>query len=205
MKRIKEQIAVYGAENTIDENLLSIILGSKKAARELLEKFDTFRKLSLASDNELNLSEGMLVKLKACLEIARRFQAVNIRPGVAFQGSQQVFYHYHEKLRDQKREKFFSILLDTKHRVIKEELVSIGSLNLSIVHPREVFSSAIKEAAQSILFVHNHPSGEVIPSQEDIALTKRLVEVGKIIGIEVLDHIIIGNGRYMSFTEEKLI
>lgn len=95
-------------------------------------------------------------------------------------------------------------MLDSKHRVIKEELVSVGSLNLSVVHPREVFSLAIKEAAESILFIHNHPSGQTFPSKEDICVTKRLIEVGKIVGIEVLDHIIIGNGNYLSFLEEKL-
>ena len=104
----------------------------------------------------------------------------------------------------EKREKFFAILLDSKHRVIREELVSVGSLNFSIVHPREVFRSAIRESAESMVLIHNHPTNDPTPSKEDIQVTKRIREVGELIGIEVLDHIIIGEG-YVSFREQNLM
>lgn len=91
-----------------------------------------------------------------------------------------------------------TLYLDTKHCVIADEVVSIGSLDASIVHPREIFKSAVKRSASAILCVHNHPSGDPSPSPEDIAVTRRLCEAGKLLGIDVLDHIVIGDGRYIS-------
>ena len=100
---------------------------------------------------------------------------------------------------------FITLLLDTKLRVIKKLTVSTGSVNQSIVHPREVFSPAIKESASAIIVIHNHPSGDPSPSPQDLKLTDRLVQTGEIIGIEVLDHLIIGDGKYLSFAEQGLL
>ena len=116
-----------------------------------------------------------------------------------------VFQAYHSRLRDLKKEHFFTLLLDSKHRVIKEELVSIGAVNISIVHPREVFVAAIKEVAESLILIHNHPSGDPTPSTEDYTVTSRLVEVSQIIGISILDHIIIGDNDYFSFSEQHVL
>jgi DNA repair protein RadC len=110
-----------------------------------------------------------------------------------------------EDMRYLKKEYFKIIILDTKNKVLDVCTISIGSLNSSIVHPREVFHEAVKKSAASILLVHNHPSGETQPSREDINITKRLIEAGELMGIKVLDHIIIGDGVYLSFKEENII
>jgi len=104
-----------------------------------------------------------------------------------------------------KKEHLTALYLDTKNNIIKEEVISIGSLNANIVHPREVFKSALMESSASVILTHNHPSGDPAPSREDIAVTEKLVEGGKILGISVLDHVIIGDGRYISLKEEGYI
>lgn len=215
-QRPREKALQVGIEALSDSDLLSILLGNgsrgKNAlslAHTILSRFQNFRLLAQASVQDLQKIHGIgpvkSLEIKACLEIARRFQQVELRPGLLLNNSSQVFGYYHEKLRDQKREKFFAVLLDAKHRIIRDELVSVGSLNFSIVHPREVFAPAIREAAESLILVHNHPSGDATPSREDIQVTKRLIEVGKVVGIEVLDHIVIGNGVYFSFVEQRLL
>lgn len=109
------------------------------------------------------------------------------------------------KMREQKKEKFITLYLDTKNQILKEEVVSIGSLNASIVHPREVFKAALLESSASVIMVHNHPSGDPSPSREDIMVTEKMVEGGKLLGIDVLDHIIIGDGRYVSLKDEGFV
>ncbi len=104
-------------------------------------------------------------------------------------------------MREQKKEMFIELCLDTKNQIIKEETISIGSLNSNIVHPREVFKMAMAESAAHIIVTHNHPSGDPTPSMEDIEITKKLAETGKIMGIDVLDHVIIGDGRHFSMKE----
>ncbi len=215
-ERPREKFVEQGGENLSDGELLAILLGSGQKgqdvlslARSLLARFGNLRQLSLSTLSELRQVPGIgvvkAVEIKACLEIARRFQQVALFPGESVCSSKKVFEHFHELLRDQKKERFYSLLLDSKHCIIKKDLVSVGTLNLSIVHPREVFVTAIREAASHILLVHNHPSGDPTPSPEDIQVTKRLARVGQLIGIEVIDHVIIGCGTYISFVEEGLI
>lgn len=205
--------ARYGIEILSEWELLTVLLGSRAkepalSATRLLETFGNLRQMSRATVTELTAVPGIgparALEIKACLELARRFSSIQLKRGEYLGNSRQVFAHYHERLRDYKKERFYCILLDSKHKVIREELVSIGSLNLSIVHPREVFAPAIREAAQSILLVHNHPSGDPTPSQEDLEVTRRLKKTGEVVGIGVLDHIIIGNGCYVSFVEQGL-
>lgn len=124
--------------------------------------------------------------------------------GVALNRPNLVFAKYWEKLGDAKEEHFYAVLVNSKMVPIKEVLVSKGSLNFSIVHPRETFAEAITKRAYGIILVHNHPTGDPTPSQEDLNVTKRLMEVGKLVGIDILDHIIIGNGCYLSFQEHRL-
>ena len=124
----------------------------------------------------------------------------SVRP--SFKNSRDIFDYYRPKFYGLKKERFLCAMLDTKNRVFNESVVSEGTLTSSLVHPREVFRGAIKEASASVLFVHNHPSGDPAPSRDDIAITERLVETGRIIGIEVLDHIIISYSGYMSLFEE---
>ena len=116
--------------------------------------------------------------------------------------SGDLFKHFHPALRDLKHELFKVVLLDAKNTVLKETTVSEGSLTLSIVHPREVFAFAVRESAAAVILLHNHPSGDPTPSLEDRQLTDRLVAVGKLLGIRVLDHVIIGDSRYVSFADE---
>ena len=110
-----------------------------------------------------------------------------------------------EDMKYLKREHFRTINLDTKNKIVGVDEISIGNLNSSIVHPREVFNVAIKRSANSIILLHNHPSGDPTPSKEDVNITRRLIEAGRIIGIRVLDHIIIGEDKYISFKEEDIV
>jgi DNA repair protein RadC len=109
------------------------------------------------------------------------------------------------KMREQKKERFVTLYLDTKNQILKKEVISIGSLNASIVHPREVFKNALELSSASVIMIHNHPSGDPSPSREDIMVTEKLVDGGKLLGIDVLDHIIIGDGRYVSLKDEGFI
>jgi DNA repair protein RadC len=109
------------------------------------------------------------------------------------------------ELRYQAKEHFIALLLSTKNHVIAQAIISVGSLNASIVHPRELFREAISHSAAAVILVHNHPSGDPTPSQEDICLTKQLIEAGNLLNISVLDHVIIGDGKYVSFKEKGII
>lgn len=144
-------------------------------------------------------------ELQAVFELARRFSTEALRQGERYTCSEDVFRHYHERLRDRKKEVFLTLLLDCKNQVIREVQVSEGSLTASIVHPREVFAPVVRESAAAVLFVHNHPSGDPTPSREDIEITSRLKEAGNLMGVKVLDHIIIGNGKYVSFVDRGLM
>lgn len=212
----KEKALLFGFEYLSDIELLAFFLDhgmnerkSIAIATELFKTFDNWRRLSFPSWKELQsikgLDESQVLKLKACFEIARRFNSLKLNLGDELRNSKMVFKAYHARLRDFKKEYFFTLLLDSKHRIIKEELVSIGSINISIVHPREVFVSAIRETAESLILLHNHPSGDPTPSTEDYTVTARLVEVSQIVGISILDHIIIGDNDYFSFSEQHAL
>ena len=140
--------------------------------------------------------------LKAAVELGRRSMAAPLTTGTRLSCSADLFKHFHPALRDLKREIFKVVLLDAKNTVTKETTVSEGSLTLSVVHPREVFALAVRESAAAVIFLHNHPSGDPTPSPEDRQLTDRLVAAGTLLGIRVLDHVIIGDGRYVSFADE---
>jgi len=116
-----------------------------------------------------------------------------------------VYEHFHERLRDHKRELFLALLLDSKNRLLREVRISEGSLTASIVHPREVFAPVVREAAAAVLFVHNHPSGDPQPSREDLEITRRLKEAGDLMGVRVLDHVIIGSEGYVSLADRGLL
>ena len=119
-----------------------------------------------------------------------------------FRGSGDVYAHFREHLAEEMCELFYAVLLDNKHRKIRDVMVSKGSLTASIVHPRDVFHQVVRHSAAAVVFVHNHPSGDPTPSKEDIEITRRLREVGDIMGVRVLDHIIIGKGRFVSFVDD---
>ncbi|BCR03317.1 UPF0758 protein [Desulfuromonas versatilis] len=217
-ERPREKLIQRGAEALTDAELLALVLrtgdGSGKTsaldlARSLLGRFGSLRHLAQATTAELCQSRGIgpakAAELQAVFQLARRFSDQKLRPGDRFTSSTEVFRHYHEQLRDRKKEVFLSLLLDSKNRIIREVQVSEGSLTASIVHPREVFTPIIRESAAAVLFVHNHPSGDPNPSREDIEITTRLREVGELVGVRVLDHIIIGSERYVSFADRGLM
>lgn len=152
------------------------------------------------------LTEELAVRLTASMQLAehiantpKRWLKTIIRDGAA------VFAHFGPRMRELKVEQFWVILLDGKHRVQKEILCSQGTLTSSPVHPREVFAQAVSDSAAAIVLVHNHPSGDPSPSTDDISITSRLVEVGNLLGIRVVDHVIIGDGAYASLADRGLL
>jgi DNA repair protein RadC len=136
-------------------------------------------------------------------EIAARYGERRIM-GQSFDSARQVYDHFKIRLGTARQEEFHVLILDNKHRVIEEKMITLGTLNQSLVHPREIFSPAIELRAASIILIHSHPSGDVQPSNQDIEITKRLCEVGKLMGIEVLDHVIIGDD-YFSFVDQEMM
>ena len=213
--RPREKLLEKGAETLSDAELLAIILRTGEAStgqsaldhgRALMTQFETFRRLEEASLQELCALKGIgpakSAQLKAALEIAKRYTEEPIQQGEPFRSSQDVFQHYREHLGNQKKELFYVLLLDGKNRKIKDVRISEGSLTSSLVHPREVFNPVIRESAAAVILIHNHPSGDPTPSQEDLQITKRLREVGEVMGVRVLDHIVVGKGKYVSFVDD---
>ena len=178
-------------------------------ARRLLDEAGGLMGLADLSVKEIAQRTGMkhdgAAAVKAALALGRRAMTARRGVGAQFSSGDDFFERYGPRLKGKGREVFVTVLLDTKNRLLREEMVSEGTLNESLVHPREVFRAAIREGANSVAFVHNHPSGDPQPSQDDKVLTQQLVEASKLIGIKVLDHVIIGDGRFFSFLEEGLL
>ncbi|MCK5913685.1 MAG: DNA repair protein RadC [Desulfuromusa sp.] len=217
-ERPREKLLAAGADKLTDAELLALIIrtgdsSSKNSAvdlaRSLLSRFGSLRQLATASINELCQQAGIgpakAAEIQALFQIARRFADNRLQPGQSYHTSQDAFDHFHERLCDYRKEVFLALLLDAKNRLIKEVKISEGSLSASIVHPREVFAPVLRESAAAVLFVHNHPSGDPTPSREDIEITERLKQVGDLMGVRVLDHIIIGNGEYISLADRGLL
>ncbi len=213
-ERPRERLLASGSRGLSDAELLAILLGGGSRqesalglAQRLLATFGSLHRLAQAGTSEIEAAKGIgkarVAQLKAAFEIGRRLATEAIPAGMAVKSSQQAFRHFHERLKDLKKEVFICLLLDTKHNVIREEEISVGSLSESIVHPREVFKQAIAESAAAVVFIHNHPSGNPEPSAHDKRLTKRLRDAGDLVGIRVLDHIIIGRDCFYSFTEHE--
>ncbi|RAV02712.1 DNA repair protein RadC [Paenibacillus sp. YN15] len=188
--------------DTIHESANSYLI------KELTDQFQSPQQLWHATEQELMKVKGIgkaksrqiiaAVQLAKLILVPRAEQAVIRSP-------RDIFELMRFEIGMENKEFFYILLLDTKNKVISKELISIGSLNATIVHPREVFNAAIRQSAASILCVHNHPSGDPTPSQEDIQLTNRLAEAGKIVGIELLDHLVISGSDYVSLKEKGLI
>ncbi|ABA87328.1 protein of unknown function DUF2466 [Syntrophotalea carbinolica DSM 2380] len=217
-ERPREKLLHRGAEALSDAELLALILRSGDAAsghsaldqgRLLIQQFDTLRQMATATTSELQAIKGIgpakAAELQAVFELARRFGRNPLRPGDRYTSPQAVFAHFHERLRDHKRERFIALLLDSKNRLLREVGISEGSLTASIVHPRDVFAPVVRESAAAVLFVHNHPSGDPSPSREDLDITQRLREVGELMGVRVLDHIIIGDEGYVSLADRGVL
>lgn len=216
--RPREKLLRNGAETLTEAELLAIILRTGNAstketaldhARALLIRFNGSKGIDEASLEELMAVKGIgpakLAQLKACLEMARRLGQKKWKVGEPLRSPENVFLHFQNRFRKEKREIFYVVLLTNKNRKIREVKISEGSLTASLVHPREVFHPAIRESAAAVLFVHNHPSGDPAPSQEDIEITRRLKDVGETMGIRVLDHVVIGHDQYFSFTDRGML
>lgn len=218
-ERPREKLLRRGAASLSDAELLALIIRTgdtttRKSAidlgRELIGHFSSnLRELGSADMAEITAVKGMgmakAAGVKAAFALAARFQARKLETLDRFTSPRQVFDYFHHEFRDCRKEYFLVLLLDGKNRIIRRVQVSEGSLNQSIVHPREVFNPAVKESAAAMILIHNHPTGDPAPSQEDIAITRRLKEAGEIMGIRILDHIIIGDGDFMSFVERGLM
>ncbi|MEW6439498.1 MAG: DNA repair protein RadC [bacterium] len=214
-ERPVEKLQKWGPQYLSDAELLAILLSTGSAhgeisavacCRLILKSYSSLRELGKATSNELCQFPGIgLVKsarIQAAFELAKRSSAEKMCKGSRYQKSQEVFDSFAAGLRDENREVFLVLLMDSKNRLIREERISLGSLTCSIVHPREVYNPAIRACAASVLFVHNHPSGDPAPSEEDRQLTRRLVDAGGLLGIRVLDHVIIGHETYYSFYDQ---
>lgn len=196
--------AISDATQMSAAELLGRLLGPV-AGEKLAGRYRTLRELAGAHPldlHEAGLTTGVVEKLQMILEVAKRYGETQWSPGEPFKGSTDVYAHYRERLAAETVEFFIAVLLDNKHRKLRDLVVGQGSLTASIVHPRDVYSRIIRHAAAAVIFVHNHPSGDPTPSREDIEITRRLREVGDLIGVRVLDHIVIGKGRYVSFVDD---
>ncbi len=217
--RPREKLVALGAEQLNDHELLAIILGSGtretsalELANQILDTYHGLRHLQDTTLEELVLLKGIgkakAATVKAAIEIGRRI-ARDIETKDFIRSPEDVQEYAEavliQEMRVYDREHFLVLYLDRKGGVITKESVSIGGLHSSIVHPREVFKTAVKRSAASIILAHNHPSGDPTPSRQDIEITRRLVEASRIMGIEVLDHVIIGEQTYCSFKEKGLI
>ena len=202
---LRERLLARGAEALTTPDLLGLL----GAEPRLLERYGSLRGLAAASPMELVREPGIgrvtAVRVTAALALGRRLQGERLARGRKLHESSEIFHAFHGRMRDLRKERFLAVLLDAKNRVLREDLVSEGILTASLVHPREVFGPAIRESAGGIVLVHNHPSGDPEPSAEDIEVTRRLCAVGELVGIRVLDHVVIGDGRYVSFLERGMI
>lgn len=214
--RPRERLVDLGPEGLYDAELLAIILvsGTRQEtaldlANRLLSEFGGLKGLLDVSVEELVAVSGIGIakacQVKAALELAKRVMTWREDALPVIKSPADVAALVLEQMRHLDREHFRALCLDTKNRVIAVENISVGSLNASIVHPREVFKSAIRRSAAALILVHNHPSGDTRPSTEDVEVTRRLQEAGKLLGISVLDHIIIGDGKYLSMRERELL
>jgi len=202
----RERLVRVGAAALSLTELLALVLrtpGAGPPALGLMERFGSLDRVARAGDAELAAVAGMgpvrIAALRASLELGARRAGAPLRPGVRLSSPEQVFGHYGARLRGERQERFLALLLDTRQRMIGEVEVSRGSLNQSLVHPREVFAPALREAAAALLVVHNHPSGDPEPSREDHEVTRRLARAGEIRGVRLLDHVVIGATSFASF------
>lgn len=212
-----ERLICDGSEALSNEELLAIIfktgtknMSAKELALKVLKEVN-----SIANLNELNYSYLTKIKgigmMKACtllaaIELGKRINSkITSLNNLVFTNADIVFNYFKNKLSDKKQEYFYCVYLDNAKKIIKEKLLFIGTINYSIVHPREVFKEAYMLSASAIICIHNHPSNNLKPSRDDIEITKKLIEIGTILDIKVLDHLIIGHDSYFSFLENDLI
>lgn len=208
----REKMLKYGPDKLSEKELLALILRTGVKGKDVMSLAEELSvKLKEAPEGKESLpklyslcgiGKSKACEIMACFELGRRY--LKNKKNSLYLKPKDVFLELKEYA-SAKKEHFIVLYLDTKNQEIKKYVVSIGTLNYSVVHPREVFEEAVKNLAASIIIAHNHPSGCPEPSQEDIKLTKRLIEAGKILGIELLDHVIVSKEKYFSFKENSLM
>jgi DNA repair protein RadC len=215
-ERPRERLLQHGPQHLTEAELLGILLGKgtrKKTAidlaRELLNQFESLQKLFSRSPSELTSIKGIgpakAAVLSAAFELVRRTQSRKDTDKPIFKRSRDVANYCLPLMRDLRKEVFKVFLLNRANRMIKEVFISEGTLDASIVHPRDVFREALLEPAAGIILVHNHPSGNPNPSEEDLRVTQQLVEAGRFLGIKVYDHMIVAGESYRSLADEGLL
>lgn len=210
--RPRERFQIYGGESLSDAELLAIILRTGIRGENVIDMSNRIIKeiglknLYDSSIEELieikGIGKSKAIQILTIFELAKRsnYEKEKVE---TITNAKSVFNLFKDKLGDKKKEFFYTILMNTKNKIIKIDKISEGILDASIIHSREIFKSAIKSSTARIILVHNHPSGDPTPSNEDIIITKKLISVGDLIGIEVMDHVIIGKGKYWSYIEEN--
>ncbi|MDI9463789.1 MAG: DNA repair protein RadC [Bacillota bacterium] len=215
-ERPRERMIKEGAAALSDADLLGVLLRTGTAEETAVQLGERILLAagSLAELPRFGLDEFLAIKgmgpakavtLLAAIELANRLSSRSRYESLTISSPADAAGLVIEEMRHYLREHFRVLLLDTKNKVLGMEEISIGSLNTSLVHPREVFRPAIRKACASVILIHNHPSGDPTPSSEDIAVTRRLYEAGRLLGIEVLDHVVIGDGKFVSFREKGLL
>ncbi|WML47383.1 DNA repair protein RadC [Neobacillus sp. PS3-34] len=212
-ERPRERFIQHGASSLSNHELIALLLrtGTKdesvlQLSNRLLSQFEGFRLLKAATLEEITAIKGIgtakAIQLLAAVEIGRRVANLSYNDRYVIRSPEDGAKYVMNDMRFLSQEHFVCLYLNTKNQVLHKQTIFIGSLNASIVHPREVFKEAFRRSAASIICIHNHPSGDPAPSKEDIEVTKRLAECGKIIGIELLDHLIIGENKFVSLKEK---
>ncbi|SHH94290.1 RadC family protein [Clostridium grantii] len=214
-ERPREKLIRYGAGELSNSELLAVVLRCGTKSENIINLCNRLLKetgglnglldFSVKEFMEINgIGEAKAAQLLSIAELSKRFKSFKSGETIKIKSPKDAVDFLMEEMRYLREEHLKVIMLNTKNIVISVKDVSIGSLNSSIVHPREVFLDAIKKSSASIIICHNHPSGDPSPSKEDIEITKRLIECGKLLGIEILDHLIIGNGIYISLKEKGI-
>ena len=215
-ERPRERLLQHGPQHLTEAELLGILLGKgtkKKTAidlaRELLDRYESLENLFSRSPSELMKIKGIgsakAATLLAAFQLVRRLQSKTSKERPSFKRAKDVASYYLPLMKDLRKEVFRVLLLSRANRLIKEVTISEGTLDASIVHPRDVFREALLEPAAGVILIHNHPSGNPSPSEEDLRITKQLVEAGRLLGIKVYDHIILAGESHRSLADEGLI
>lgn len=217
IERPRERLMMYGQENLSNEELLSIILKSgsgkksvKEISEEILKEVNGIENLKFVTKGRLEsikgIGEAQALTILSVIELGKRiFVDTTNKEKYIFKSSKSIYEYMKYSLIDKKQEYFYCLYVNNKKELIERKLLFMGTVNKSVVHPREVFKHAYLSSASGIICIHNHPSGDVNPSKEDIYLTDSLVELGHINGIPIIDHVIIGNDNYYSFYDNDKI
>jgi len=210
----REKLIKQGPKYLADSELLAIILrvGNKgknviELSREILQRF-SIRDLSEIDYSQIikfnGIKKAKAAQVIACFELARRLAEYK-SDSLVIKSSKDIAEMLIPELRYKKKEHLMGIYLDNRNKIIRKETVSIGTVDTSLIHPREIFMPAIESGAKSVIIVHNHPSGNPTPSKEDIMVTKKIINAGELLGIEIIDHIIIGDNEYSSFKDKGIL